>query len=350
MKKLIFLHIEKSAGSSQRDWFYKTLGSPNVFWYGIDSKNRSFNEKEVADTPFVGGHRKFNFYDRPDYGYIAILRNPIDRVISLYNFFIHHHGEIWKRKGLDASSFERTIFECEDFCKIIDNAQCEYISGQKDFKKTLTHIKKNKYCVTTMENMFDFNMFLSRKLEVNGTNLGRFNIGATGYRNSIDLGPRALKKLQEYTAEDQRLYNYLNNYKYSRISTLTEKDWGSIRHEFARSRPKKIFSLGLRDLQVSEKKASCLVFVKNISGEIQTTDSKLLLGAKFYDADDNVLFEARSTLNESIRVNEESAYILERDDQLCSRIRKVEIGVVNIETRKWIDDQVNSISILFGQF
>lgn len=92
-KKLTFLHISKTAGTSVRFALEESLGEESRtsgFIFQGDTNNINIEEL-TNDNDFITGHFGFNFANSLDLDIITVLRNPIDRLKSLYLFW--HTGE-----------------------------------------------------------------------------------------------------------------------------------------------------------------------------------------------------------------------------------------------------------------
>ncbi len=93
MNKVTFLHISKTAGTSVRFGLQKALGddarsSPFIF----QGETGRINVNELNNScDFFTGHFGFDFANKLDGDIITVLRNPIDRIKSLYLFW--HSGE-----------------------------------------------------------------------------------------------------------------------------------------------------------------------------------------------------------------------------------------------------------------
>jgi len=98
-KKLIFLHIPKNAGKSIEQYFCgKTIGNPHAKDWHI--------RNQLAADKYI------------DYFSFGIIRNPIDRIISVFNHYknggvgIHHDKNVQKKlKNIDFDTFVDKIDE-----------------------------------------------------------------------------------------------------------------------------------------------------------------------------------------------------------------------------------------------
>jgi len=145
-KKILFLHIPKAAGQT----FYKILGRTGYFYnLGSDPEKRIDEFISLASdsrNQYAGieGHMGYGLhkYFNEESTYITFMRDPVDRVISFYNYIIcnpmHYlHNDLVK---------ENSIMPLNDFLDAnitqeIDNLQVRLLSstdGKINSRKTVT--------------------------------------------------------------------------------------------------------------------------------------------------------------------------------------------------------------------
>ena len=112
-KKLIFLHLPKNCGKSVETFLAdKTIGNPHA------------KDWKIRNCLAVGGYS--------DYFSFGIIRNPIDRIISVYNHYkgggvgIQHDKKVQKK--LQNISFDEFVDKIDEYKgKLIS----EYMLGQQ---------------------------------------------------------------------------------------------------------------------------------------------------------------------------------------------------------------------------
>jgi hypothetical protein len=163
--ELVFLHIPKTAGTSQQTMFNEHYGRENVFWIGrdCDPDVRRYPAAAIAGRPIVGGHKHLAFYPRGlDPLYCALVRDPVERAISLFVYYTRPelansererkireaHIREWDRRGLDPDSMAASIRNCRPFRREITNFQCRYLSrGRATFASVQKSLQGHDFVV-----------------------------------------------------------------------------------------------------------------------------------------------------------------------------------------------------------
>lgn len=227
--KLVFLHIEKSAGTSLREFFYSFYGKSNVFWHGI----KPAYDKAMLSHFVVGGHRQYLTYEervRSNAIFLAIVREPVSRVVSLYNYLVKHESESWSRhKGFDSSSLKNTVFNCSAFRGAVANAQCRYLSGSESFHKVSESLNNGSYFLGSMDHLGSFERELKKRLGAKSESIEKHNVGDKGYYSKIDIDDHVVSEIKSLVEEDYKLYDYLKNISGGYLSTVNDEAWKEVR-------------------------------------------------------------------------------------------------------------------------
>jgi hypothetical protein len=85
LRPAVFLHIQKTAGTSVQEMARQAYGNDNVISHGDYER---LGLEACKSIPFVSGHFGFAFAEAlmPGRYSFTFLRNPFDRLISLYRF------------------------------------------------------------------------------------------------------------------------------------------------------------------------------------------------------------------------------------------------------------------------
>jgi len=166
--ELVFIHIPKAAGTSQQRAFNEHLGLDQVFWIGRDCSPDigSYPRALIGERPVVAGHKRLAFFPRSfDPLYCAILRDPIERAISLFVYYTHPELatndqaravrqqllDTLLAQGIEPDSMYRSIRNCRGFRRQISNTQCSYLSrGRATFSAVLRSRQPHDCIVGTM--------------------------------------------------------------------------------------------------------------------------------------------------------------------------------------------------------
>jgi hypothetical protein len=237
--KLIYLHIPKSAGTSQRFVLSDIYGQDSVFWYGTDAEPLAeYSAGAISGYPIVGGHKPISHYPESlDAIYLSVVREPLLRAVSFYSYLVkpdmaesrgrsvetrQKHTRLWLDKGMDQNSILRSLEQCAEFREQVTNWQCSYLSrGQADFDGALATLRQSRSLVGTMEQIGQFNQALARLLSwplVPNRSLNRSLPGS--HKHLLEDGLEEV--LEGLLVEDQKLYRYISDECSGLLNTLPE--------------------------------------------------------------------------------------------------------------------------------
>ena len=335
MEKLVFLHIEKTAGTSQRTLFEREMGRNNVFWYGRESKAHTFEEKDSENCKVIGGHRDYRFYNRPDYGYLAVVRDPVSRVISLYHYLRTVKYDWWKDHGLNVKSLRKTIRDSSQFQQMIQGGQCRYLSGLPYFEPTLDHIRGNKYLVGTLELISKFNGLLGKELGWIQPEPVYKNIGVAGYLETVGVDRRTLRLIRELVMEDQLLYDYLNNDCDGLFESISAQDWVSFTGTSKFYKPSDL-QLVVERLELGEAKVIAGVELLNIGLDQFPDHGEYFVGFRVHAPGGSIIREARAAITTHIGKGEARYFLLTADNLTGTHSGHIYFGIVDNRNKRWL--------------
>jgi Wzt C-terminal domain/Sulfotransferase family len=248
---LIYLHIEKSAGSAQRLLFYTTVGNEHVYWYGVPNEQST---KTMYDYFIVGGHQSITFYENKKLIFTAVVRNPVERVLSFYNYCKEVIPHFWVPLGLDASSLKNTVKFCTEFRSAINNLQCQYLCGSTRYDDAIDSILKREFLVGCIEDVDAFNSHIARHLDLVYRELPLDNIGRQDYVNDIELDAETLSEIKSLVSEDEKLYKFISQDCKGLYSSVSNTRWEAARVALRNLRASSEASGEVKISEIAEKR------------------------------------------------------------------------------------------------
>ena len=227
--ELVFLHIPKTAGTSQLNAFTQYYGAPNVFWIGKDCAPDiwRYPQAQVGERFVVGGHKRLAFYPRHlDPLYCALLRDPIERAISL--FVYHTRPELaviepWSdgqarsallekllARGIDPDSMLNSIRNCRPFRQQISNYQCRYLSRDRaTFAAVRRSLQGCDVAIGTVASYDRFQRELWDLLDWAGEAPARVNRSRDDYAAAYLQDEELVAQIAALNSEDQALLQWV---------------------------------------------------------------------------------------------------------------------------------------------
>lgn len=242
MAKLVYLHIPKSGGTSQRTLFFDLYGRKNVMWHGarqpaLPRNIPAYDDHALSDYAVIGGHKPIAYYpENLDAFYISVVREPISRVISLYSYYTkpqfaddYHKSareealENWKKLGIDTESLVNSINNCERFREEIENYQCYYLSRHENtFDGAVSTLGHSKAIVCDMDSTPRMNTILSDLFGWGPVPQRKLNRSKEKTHESFFNEPGLVETVSELVAEDLRLYEFISKEHQGVFSNIGE--------------------------------------------------------------------------------------------------------------------------------
>lgn len=212
LEKLSFIHVPKTAGLSLNFELERHFGAEKSIRIQNEEDRKSFfllDNDVLKNYNYVTGHLSHSelLEKGIDYPTIAIVREPVLRLISLQHYLTQSKHE------------EHGNFCYENFGQLLNdmlhkkelNLQCWHLCGKPMFDEAVEHIVKHKIYLVPLEYYDDLIFTLSNLL---GSRLINRQINVTKYESRIDCDVREYEILDEIVGDDIRLYSYaLNNYE-----------------------------------------------------------------------------------------------------------------------------------------
>ncbi|MEE8576077.1 MAG: sulfotransferase family 2 domain-containing protein [candidate division Zixibacteria bacterium] len=246
MTRLFFLHIPKAGGTTFYDIIYRNFAYRKVA--KIDGTQVAESIADLSAQPMavkkrfdsVIGHFTFGFHQQfsGKYTYITFLRDPVSRVVSLFNHIknVSHHPlhEVVASKGMDIHSFATS-----DLTREIDNDQVRRIAGSNaevmadtDLAQAVENLERSFAFVGVSEE-YDQSLVLLRRLfprwdvRYVARNIGRADIGS-----SQQVHEKTLENIERRNRLDVALYRYVR----ARFNAALQEMGGDLDAEVAELR------------------------------------------------------------------------------------------------------------------
>ncbi len=241
---LIFLHIPKTAGTTLRSILMRQYSDGKVclIYDGDDNpfisteEFNAFTDDKKSSYDAIMGHLTFGLHHmlpkELKYTYAAIIRDPVKRVLSLYNHFINNQFKDSGHSILDFIADRNAQF---------DNHQVRILSGKhapfgKCSEMMLNAAIKNlskKFSLVGITEMFEETLFLANKLlGWKAVPYANKNIGKNMSNPAPDVhDDSVINRIKEYNSLDIKLYEYASNLMWGKIRN-TGADWEENLREF----------------------------------------------------------------------------------------------------------------------
>lgn len=201
---LIFLHIPKTAGSSMRGILELNYRKKNIFlaremWKG-NPNFHALSPGERSRIRLLMGHQAFGLHDHigsRSFEYFTLLREPEDRIISLYYHILRFPDHHFAKEMADKKYTLKELIDSRVSLPF-DNCQVRMLSGnmqapfgtlnENDLAKAIAHLEKYFPLAGVQDRFDEFVLLLSdrygwklpyyRRLKVSGNRVKKEAIDA----------------------------------------------------------------------------------------------------------------------------------------------------------------------------
>jgi hypothetical protein len=207
--RTIYLHIPKTAGKS-----FERLAVSNYGDACALSTNGKLVWSEWQRAQLVGGHFQYPAYDAMESGrlFLAVVREPVERAISRFNFFRNQRGGHRKRaaRGFDHEDLKATIRNSSFREEFVDNYQCRYLSAGKNFRAVKKAFKRDAFIVGHFDDIESWIELVGERLGWSNRRLPQVNVAREpGYDLAYQQDEELLAMLRERNREDFKLYDFI---------------------------------------------------------------------------------------------------------------------------------------------
>ena len=225
-KRIIFLHLPKNAGTTMKSILKKKYSKEEVYqieynkdgvWNLNEFKELPQNERE--NIKLLSGHFNFGlheYFSTPSL-YISMMRHPVERTISFYNYVKRQKSH----RLLDAVK-NKSLIDCVKEVRDFDvvNGQSRKLSGTDDenlmLDKALANIEQH-FCFVGIQEHFEESMILlNEKLKLKVRYLSKLN--SAGFKPHIDH--ELIKEIEKTNQVDMKLYNIMENRFFEELNRI----------------------------------------------------------------------------------------------------------------------------------
>lgn len=223
---VIFLHIPKTAGTNIYNILYRQYKPENRFL--LQNKNDVLNfirlpEEKKEKIEILAGHQDFGlhlYFNKPS-SYFAFMRNPVERTISSYYYYLNNPSfpAAVKMKENNIRSLKEFV-QCGLF-PMEDNLQSRFIGGGRNIpfgkctgellEKAQENIEKI-FSVVGTEEKYDETLLILKNIYQWKTFpfYTRQNVNPNRPPKE-ELDNETLKAIKEVNEIDEKLYSFVSN-------------------------------------------------------------------------------------------------------------------------------------------
>jgi Sulfotransferase family len=209
MRQLVFVHIPKTAGLSLHAALENIYGKASTLRVGNEDdlqRLRQLPNNQPIDKAFLSGHFFYNDIKnrcQPDALLISILRDPIKRILSNYNYITN-----WDKHPLYEQTVRQTFSQhVQANRNFFRGLCCRQLSGVTQADAAIEIVRSRYALVGMTEGLPSFITALSRIIGKEITQ-ERTNV-SHGQGPNIDLSSELCQALLEITEEDRKLFDFL---------------------------------------------------------------------------------------------------------------------------------------------
>lgn len=164
--KTIFLHIPKAGGSTLHSIINRNYAKENIFTISYNSNAwrlsandfKSISPDKIKNITLLKGHMFFGLHkylNEKDVKYFTFLRNPVERIISLY-YFIRNSPKHYLYNKIIENNLSIKEFALSDISWELDNCMTRLISGEDNVDINNCTIDVYNKAIQNIDNYFCF--------------------------------------------------------------------------------------------------------------------------------------------------------------------------------------------------
>ncbi len=209
-RQLVFVHIPKTAGLALHSTLETIYGKESTLRVSNDDdlqRLRRLPDSQVIDKAFVSGHffyRDIRNRCQTDSLLISVLRDPIKRILSNYNYITNWDKHPLHEKTV-RQSFSEYVYANRKF---FTSLCCRQLADAQKADSAIEVVQSRYALVGTTEHL---PAFITALGGIIGVNIAEQRTNASlGQGPRIDLSSGLCQALLEITEEDRKLFEFLN--------------------------------------------------------------------------------------------------------------------------------------------
>ncbi|EIJ43412.1 nucleoside-diphosphate-sugar epimerase [Beggiatoa alba B18LD] len=222
-EKLFFIHLPKTAGTSLRAIVEQEYSEDErVFIYDLSPEALEIAKQKAQHAKIIYGHITFWIHNtlgiaHEQTRYFTLLRDPIERVISLYSHYARHpdtpyHTMIQQGMSLYAFLEKQITFETNNHMTrtIVGYQEMGFLDNPHVLNLAIKRLH-NRFGFVGLSDRFEESIqILKEKLGWHSTILPILNTDETGIAQQIDAKTRQL--IEKHNRLDKLLYDYVKRH------------------------------------------------------------------------------------------------------------------------------------------
>lgn len=226
-RKLIFLHVPKTAGTSLVKLFNKQYRAQHIAYiHGNDQQ--AFDRALAEGKKFIHGHFTSKIVKQApaDYLKVTLLRDPVARVISRYVHMAHADEPSLKEEFAQYAGFEEYLQSAyaQNFqCQMLADALFTEISAEDLLAKAMENLKQLDW-VAPSENLNEAAQDLQKRLGFKVRQIGKDNTSSS-QQMWQELYDQYSQQIAALNRLDQQLYE-AGVQKFEALPRLKKGFWG----------------------------------------------------------------------------------------------------------------------------
>ena len=250
MQTHFFLHIPKVAGTTLIQILRQSYRKENHYFYDTRKPDACIeqlvhlSERKKNRIKVVSGHFSFGFHEyfgNDNFKYFTIMRNPVERVISHYNY-AKYKRDHYLNETLKANPISLPEYVQSGICNEVNNGMAKQLAGlyvndnfgyfkknkevfndEDLFRMAQNNIKKHFTFVGIMEEFDKTLILLKESLKISDLNI-KYTSRNQAKTKHKKISNEELEIIKEFNKVDIKLYEEYKDIFHQKMEHITETD------------------------------------------------------------------------------------------------------------------------------